>query len=97
MIFGAGILVCISHISFIIIMIRFPNKKITIIIMIFLETKEWNRVKTNRTNPGVRSFHSAIVVLDSMFIYGGERSNGNHTNELWRYRFGMFFGFVCFF
>ncbi|KAH9414813.1 hypothetical protein DERP_008654 [Dermatophagoides pteronyssinus] len=51
------------------------------------KTKEWNRVKTNRTNPGVRSFHSAIVVLDSMFIYGGERSNGNHTNELWRYRF----------
>ena len=53
-------------------------------------------MKTNRTNPGVRSFHSAIVVLDSMFIYGGERSNGNHTNELWRYRFGMFlFLFVC--
>lgn len=53
------------------------------------ETKEWTRVKTYK-NPGVLSFHSAIVVMDSMYIFGGERSNGHHTNELWRYRFSKY-------
>lgn len=52
-----------------------------------IETKKWNRIKTLK-NPGNLCYHSAIVVNDSMFIYGGERGDGNSISELWRYRYG---------
>lgn len=39
-------------------------------------------------NPGELCCHSAIVVSESMFVYGGERCEGQAISELWRYRFG---------
>ena len=50
--------------------------------------KKWTRIKTLK-NPGELCCHSAIVVAESMFLYGGERDEGNAIAELWRYRFGM--------
>ena len=53
-----------------------------------IENRQWNRIKMSRANPGEVAYHSAIVVLDSMFLYGGEQGNGQNTNQLWRFRFG---------
>src|SRR5690606_20507674 len=36
-------------------------------------TEKWERIKTKGISPCKRSYHSAVIVGDSMYVFGGER------------------------
>ena len=51
------------------------------------ESRQWTRVKS-RQSPGFLHGHSAVRVAGSMMIFGGEDSEGDYRNDLWRFDFG---------
>jgi hypothetical protein len=49
--------------------------------------KMWTSVRA-RPGPGALHSHAACKLPSSMLLFGGER-DGQPTNELWRFHFGM--------
>ena len=47
-----------------------------------LQSRQWNKWKTNRGPDGLHS-HTAVIYNDTMFVFGGE-SCGQLRNDLWR-------------
>ena len=47
----------------------------------------WRRVATTGTSPSTRQGHSAVVIEDKMYVFGG--CNTERLNDLWILELGM--------
>lgn len=55
-----------------------------------VRNEQWNSIdQTRNPSPSARYMHAAILSPDtnSMYLYGGITSNGNTSNQFWKFLF----------
>ena len=60
------------------------NHKIDDMLVYNLATNNWTTLSTSNA-PNAMSHAASAILNDTMFVFGGELSNGNLTNELWKF------------